>query len=225
MANRLRLRQLIWQQSVGNASDLKLVNRARPPQRLHPLVPLTSLGEPDAFARVLSAEAELRAARHDPRRSGGREGRQVHRGAGPRARRRARCAALEVEQSGYALIHDAVVNAAVEKERWRRYGPELRLILWAAWDPIDVGVPPDEYDTYAPQVWELLRSGASEDDVAAHLRTFVSAPSFLRRSLRCADRSHGWRRSPCHTGGKPAPRLATSTAGKTTQPCGFPLPA
>ena len=62
------------------------------------------------------------------------------------------------------------MDAAAEKARWRQYGPELRLILWAAWDPIGVGVPLDEYDTYAPQVWELLRSGASEDEVAVHLR-------------------------------------------------------
>jgi hypothetical protein len=33
---------------------------------------------------------------------------------------------------------------------WKRQGEEeLRLILWAAWDPIG-GVPRDEYERYAP---------------------------------------------------------------------------
>jgi hypothetical protein len=63
-------------------------------------------------------------------------------------------------------------------------GPELRLILWAASDPIGGGVPLDEYDTYAPQVWELLRSGASEDDVAAHLR------SHRERSIETGGHEH-----------------------------------
>ena len=36
---------------------------------------------------------------------------------------------------------------------------ELRLILWAAWDPIG-HVPRDEYDTYIPRLWTLLREHA-----------------------------------------------------------------
>lgn len=67
-------------------------------------------------------------------------------------------------------VHDAVVDAAVEKERWRRYGPELCLLLWATWDPIPGDVPLDEYDNYAPPVWTLLARGASEEEIASHLR-------------------------------------------------------
>jgi hypothetical protein len=67
-------------------------------------------------------------------------------------------------------MHDARVNAGDEKQRWRRYGPEFCLLLWATWDPIGVGVPLDEYDNYAPPVWTLLARGASEEEIASHLR-------------------------------------------------------
>lgn len=45
-------------------------------------------------------------------------------------------------------------------------------VLHYVWDPIGVaGVPQarDEYDGYVGPVFSLLRSGASESDVAAHL--------------------------------------------------------
>ena len=52
---------------------------------------------------------------------------------------------------------------------WERRGEEeLRLILWAAWDPIG-GVPRDEYENYAPQIASRLRDGATPDEIAALL--------------------------------------------------------
>jgi len=46
-------------------------------------------------------------------------------------------------------------------EWWREAGEgELRLILWAAWDPIG-HVPRDEYDWYVPRLWDLLRQHAA----------------------------------------------------------------
>jgi hypothetical protein len=87
------------------------------------------------------------------------------------------------------------VDAAVEKERWRQYGPELRLILWAAWDPIGAGVPLDEYDSYAPQVWELLRRGADTDEIAAHLRGVRQRLMGLagdEHDARAADKLSQW---------------------------------
>jgi hypothetical protein len=55
------------------------------------------------------------------------------------------------------------------KTWWRNQGEEeLRLILWAAWDPIG-GVPRDEYETYAPQIASQLRRGATIDEIAALL--------------------------------------------------------
>src|SRR6266487_2467107 len=47
------------------------------------------------------------------------------------------------------------------EEWWQEVGEaELRLILWAAWDPIG-RVPRDEYDWYVPRLWALLREHAS----------------------------------------------------------------
>jgi hypothetical protein len=60
------------------------------------------------------------------------------------------------------------VEAKAHADRWRKYGSEVSLILWAAWDPIGA-VPLDEYESYAPPVWRLLAEGASEMEIAAHL--------------------------------------------------------
>lgn len=54
-------------------------------------------------------------------------------------------------------------------DRFRRYAPELELLLWAVWDPIGAGVPLDEYAGYAPMVWGLLERGAAVEEVAALL--------------------------------------------------------
>lgn len=87
------------------------------------------------------------------------------------------------------------MDAAREKERWRRYGPKLGLIPWAAWDPIGDGVPLDEYDTHAPQVWELLRSGASKDEIAAHLRSVRERSMEMggdEQDARAAEKLREW---------------------------------
>lgn len=50
-------------------------------------------------------------------------------------------------------------------------------ILQYVWDPIGVaGVPQarDEYNSYVPQVFSLVRSGASAADIAAHLARVAS---------------------------------------------------
>jgi hypothetical protein len=63
------------------------------------------------------------------------------------------------------------VDAEAEalKERYRKYAPELSLLLWAVWDPIGAGVPLDEYDTYVPLIWKLLDENAGVDAVSAEL--------------------------------------------------------
>jgi len=45
---------------------------------------------------------------------------------------------------------------------------ELRLLLWAAWDPIG-GTPPGQYDSYALRIASLLGRRASTSAVAAAL--------------------------------------------------------
>jgi hypothetical protein len=55
------------------------------------------------------------------------------------------------------------------REFWRHRGiRELRLLLWAAWDPIG-GTPLGEYDSYALRIASLLGSRASTSAVAAEL--------------------------------------------------------
>jgi len=56
----------------------------------------------------------------------------------------------------------------------RRFYRVIGEALHYVWDPIGVsGVPQarDEYDNYVPQVFALLRAGASESEVSAHLQS------------------------------------------------------
>ena len=57
---------------------------------------------------------------------------------------------------------------------WRETGEnELRQLLFWRWGPLSVAShfpnTVDEYDGYAPQLIQVLRTGASVSDVAAHL--------------------------------------------------------
>lgn len=63
----------------------------------------------------------------------------------------------------------AVAEWASLEEWWTNVGEaELTLILWAAWDPIGM-VPRDEYEWYVPRIFEMLRKGASKEEIAAQL--------------------------------------------------------
>jgi hypothetical protein len=57
-----------------------------------------------------------------------------------------------------------------ETQRFRRYAHELGLLLWALWDPIDSGVPLDEYEDYVPGIWGLLERHTSAEEIATELR-------------------------------------------------------
>ncbi|MEO8224487.1 MAG: hypothetical protein ABI661_06755 [Gammaproteobacteria bacterium] len=59
------------------------------------------------------------------------------------------------------------------ESRAREVHEGIRQVLLHDWDPI--GVPPapqaqDEYDSYVGAVYRLLAAGASEREMAAHLR-------------------------------------------------------
>jgi hypothetical protein len=60
-------------------------------------------------------------------------------------------------------------DARAANERFRKYAPELNLLLWAVWAPIPAGVPVDEYEGYVGFVWKLLAERAGVDAVAAAL--------------------------------------------------------
>jgi hypothetical protein len=60
-------------------------------------------------------------------------------------------------------------GARAAKKRFRRYAPELGILLWAVWDPIGAGVPVDEYESYVPTIWKLLDEHASIETLSAAL--------------------------------------------------------
>jgi hypothetical protein len=60
-----------------------------------------------------------------------------------------------------------------DKEKSREIRSHIRRVLMEEWDPIGVSDIPeaaDEYDGYIGGVYELLDDGASEQEIAAHLR-------------------------------------------------------
>src|SRR2546429_4574815 len=64
---------------------------------------------------------------------------------------------------------DVSSPAKGESERFRRYAPELGLLLWAVWDPIDAVVPLDEYESYVPIIWRLLSERAGVEAISGEL--------------------------------------------------------
>lgn len=88
---------------------------------------------------------------------------------------------------------------------------ELRLILWAAWDPIGM-VPRDEYDRYIPRVWELLRNRAAKEEIAAQLGEWrterMGLPPDPNRDLVVAWKLCDWVDPPGLDGFRPASLMA-----------------
>ena len=65
-------------------------------------------------------------------------------------------------------------------------------ILHYVWDPIGVaGLPQarDEYDSYVAQVFSLVRSGASEPEIAAFLAKIAADLMGLDQTQRCSARA------------------------------------
>lgn len=49
-------------------------------------------------------------------------------------------------------------------------------VLWEVWDPIGVNHAPearDEYTGYAPDIAQMLRSGASDAEIERHLASII----------------------------------------------------
>ena len=62
-----------------------------------------------------------------------------------------------------------VMSAADWRAFWEARGlRELRLLLWAGWDPIG-GARADEYESHALRLATLLGSRASRESIAAEL--------------------------------------------------------
>lgn len=84
-----------------------------------------------------------------------------------------------------------------QKRWWRETGqPHLNLILWAAWNPIGVGVPLDEYTSYTAPLLSLLQRGEPVERVAEELHEFrtesMGLPSDRERDLEVAQTLKSW---------------------------------
>ena len=73
-------------------------------------------------------------------------------------------------------------------------------VLHYIWDPIGVRGEPharDEYDSYVPEVYSLLQSGASAEQIAAHLDKIATERmglnSNIKHSLLAAHNLLDWR--------------------------------
>ena len=66
----------------------------------------------------------------------------------------------------------------------------------ALWEPIPVGVPLDEYESYAPGIWRFLSEGADADVIARELARWrtghIGMGADEDRDRRTAQRLKDW---------------------------------
>ena len=91
----------------------------------------------------------------------------------------------------------AAMGARAWREFWKARGMrELRLLVWAMWDPIGCGVPIDEYDGYLFRIASLLGSRASEqalaDELARIRRDEIGLPPDEGADARAAQKIALW---------------------------------
>jgi hypothetical protein len=80
---------------------------------------------------------------------------------------------------------------------WEREGREgLNELLLSEWNPIGIGVPRDEYSSYAGQMGKLLYESGSEQDIAAYLHeartSAMGLPPRPERDRRVASLAIAW---------------------------------
>ena len=82
----------------------------------------------------------------------------------------------------------------MKQKQTRERIAQVDAVLWEVWDPIGVNYEPqtrDEYTSYAPEILELLDSGASDAVLEQHLTSIVleqmgmtwSNPERTRRTI------------------------------------------
>lgn len=64
----------------------------------------------------------------------------------------------------------------IDKYQSRAIKQQIDRILWEVWDPIGVNkiAPRDEYSSYVNGIFELMVSGATDDEIATHLYNIAS---------------------------------------------------
>ncbi len=83
------------------------------------------------------------------------------------------------------------------KKRAREIQAAIERILWEDWDPIEVNNQPEakgEYDAYAGGVYRLLASGASVEELTAHLQNIEKVEM---GSSGKSERAHNAARKLC----------------------------
>ena len=80
---------------------------------------------------------------------------------------------------------------------WEATGRDaLNGLLHGKWDPIETGVPLDEYSSYVPIVGRLLREGQGADEIAAYLATirttWIGLPAEPDEDARAAALIVAW---------------------------------
>ncbi len=64
----------------------------------------------------------------------------------------------------------------------------IRRILIAEWDPIGCGVPDDEYDSYIPGIYRLMKGGADTYKLAQHLLHLETVSMGVQGNSQRSDR-------------------------------------
>jgi hypothetical protein len=81
---------------------------------------------------------------------------------------------------------------SIDKHESRRIRSEIRRVLLQYWDPIGIRDEPnaqDEYDSYLGGVYELLLSGASDEEIANHLWRIIEERIEVHPQSRATERT------------------------------------
>ena len=73
---------------------------------------------------------------------------------------------------------------------WKEDVDAIRRVLMSEWDPIDCGVPDDEYDGYIPVIYRLLQQRVGVDELASHLTKIETENMGLSGGPAVVSRNH-----------------------------------
>jgi hypothetical protein len=65
----------------------------------------------------------------------------------------------------------------------------IRRIFMSEWDPIGCDVPDDEYDSYIPAVYQLMRRGATAREISDRLSQIETVTMGLGNAKGMTDRN------------------------------------
>jgi hypothetical protein len=83
-----------------------------------------------------------------------------------------------------------MLNSGDKKGAKNRAMAQVRAVerILRTWDPINVSpgveAPADEYDSYAPRILSMIKSGCTQDELASHLEHLASEVMGLGGSSR-----------------------------------------